>query len=90
VSRIADYGLIEVADRDSNSAVGVRNRTEIPEVAITANPNRRALRDSFSARGVEPPIKLNGAAADIGMRGAGHFEGSALVEDVLAMAWLKD
>jgi hypothetical protein len=44
VRRIADYGLVEVADLDIDLAVGIGQRTQIADVTIPANPDRRALR----------------------------------------------
>src|ERR1700761_9164659 len=41
--RIADYGLIEIADLDFPPALGVRQRAEIAEMTIAADPDRRSF-----------------------------------------------
>src|SRR5271155_2964293 len=56
--RISDYRLIEVADLDIDLAVGISQGTQISDMAIPANPDRRTLRHLAAVRGGKPFVKL--------------------------------
>ena len=55
----ADHGLIEVADLDFETAVGVGNRTQIADMTIPADPDLGALGDRGGAL-FKPFVKLIG------------------------------
>src|SRR5580704_358307 len=74
MSGISNHGLIEIADLDQDPALRVRERAQVSQMAITANPNGRALRQLAPGAALEPPVKPFGAAADESMRGPRHLE----------------
>ena len=73
VRRIADDSLIQVANLNIDSALCIRDRTEITHMAVTANPNCRAFRERGARIGGEPFVKLLGVSPNIGMGGARHL-----------------
>jgi hypothetical protein len=58
VRGIADHGLIEIADLDIDLAVDIGQRTQITDMAISANPDWRALRHLAIIRGGKPLVEL--------------------------------
>ena len=83
--RIADYGLVEIADLDFHAAVGVGDRSEIAGVAIAADPDSRAFGERVTFNAVEPFIELGRVATHVGMRGFGHFHVAALEQERLTI-----
>src|ERR1700722_5045096 len=69
---IADHGLIEVADLDFETAVGVGDRSKIADMTIPADPDLWALGDRGGAL-FKPFVKLHRRAAHIVQRGPRHF-----------------
>ena len=59
VRGVADHGLVEVADLDVDAPVGVGERAEIAEVAVAADPDRRALRQGAARQSVQPFVELS-------------------------------
>ena len=64
---IADHGLIEVADFDLETAVGVGDRSKIADMTIPADPDLGALGDRGGAL-FKPFVKLHRRAAHIVQR----------------------
>ena len=81
VGRVADDGLVEVANFDFDAAVGVGYGAEIADVAVPADPDGRSLgMATFFAAG-KPLVKLNRVAAHIGVDAARHLATALLLED---------
>ena len=60
MSRIADNCLIEVTNLDPYPTIGVCDWSEIAHVAVTADPDWRALRDPAPVRvRPEPLVELS-------------------------------
>ena len=68
MDRIADHGLVQVADLDFDLAMCIRDRAKVADMAIAADPDRRALRQFDSGRRIQPLIESGGTAAHEGMR----------------------
>jgi len=69
VRRIADYRLIEIADLDIDLTVGIGQRTQISDMTIPANPDRRPLRHfAPPIRGGKPLVELQRVSSDISVR----------------------
>lgn len=62
--RVPDDRLVKGANLHIDLALDVGERTQIPQVAIAADPDRRPLRDP-RRRGVQPVVELLGVAAHI-------------------------
>ena len=60
--------LIEIPDGNLHSAFRVRDRAQIADVAISADPNRCFLGQEFSGPGFQPLVELDGIPASISMR----------------------
>jgi hypothetical protein len=85
VCRVADNCLVEVANFNFNATIGAGHRTEVPDVAIAANPHRRPLRNrAFTGVG-KPLVELDRVAADIGVDAARHLATALLLEDASAI-----
>ena len=78
VGGITDYGLVEIANLDGHSALGVRQGAEVSDMAIAANPHRRPVRDLAGAliqpivegrMRIESPVEANEDKALIVMLG---------------------
>ena len=65
---IADHGLIQVADLDGDLAVRIGDRTEIAEMAVAANPDRRPFGYGATFLARQPLIESGGAAAHVCLR----------------------
>ena len=74
--RVPDDGLVEVAHLDGDVSFGIGERTQVAKVAVSADPDRRALGQGAAWQAVEPLVELEGIAADVGMGGPGHLQGS--------------
>jgi hypothetical protein len=83
--RITDDGLIKVPNLDCNAAVNRPNRAEISDMAIAADPHRRPFGQGAGLLFFEPLVEFDGAAADIGMRRASHFQALLLLQDRYAV-----
>ena len=78
---IADNRLVEVANFDFDAAVGTGYRTEIADVAVSADPDGWPLRDGAFPGTGEPLVELDRIAADVRMDAARHFATALLLED---------
>ena len=79
---IADDRLVEIADLDRDFVIGIRERAEIAEMAIAADPDRRADRDLPRQSGLRQPlVELRGVAPDIGVDRARHLVRAGLFEN---------
>ena len=74
VDRVADDGLVQVANLDSDLAVRACDRAEIADMAVAADPDRRPLRKGATSRAAQPLVELGCAASDKGMRRSGHLK----------------
>jgi hypothetical protein len=74
VRRIADHGLVEVADLDGDLALRIGDRPQVADMAIAANPDRRTVGNEMSVRLLEPLVEIFGGAAHIGMGRARHLQ----------------
>jgi hypothetical protein len=74
VSRVADYGLIEVADLNGNMTIDRSDRAKIACAAIAADPYGWSFRQGSPLLRFEPLVKLDGASAHIGMGGSRHLQ----------------
>jgi hypothetical protein len=63
MSGVADHSLIEISDLDVDSAFGVRERSQIADVTVPANPHRRPFGDHSTARCFKPLVKFERVAA---------------------------
>jgi len=74
MGRISDNSLIEISNLDFDIPLRVCQRSEIADMAITANPNWRAFRQIALFGLAQPFIKPNGAPADISLGGPRHLQ----------------
>ena len=72
--RVADHCLVEVADLDLDMAYGIGHGPEVAEVAITADPDRRALGQGGLLVAGQPLVELGRVATHISMGRARHLE----------------
>jgi hypothetical protein len=70
---IANDGLIKIADLNSDSAPGVRQRAQVADMAVAADPDRRPFRDLTGAF-LQPFVEFDRRAAHIGMGGPRHLQ----------------
>ncbi len=70
---VADDCLIEISDFDFNVSLRTRNRTEIAQMTITANPYGRTNRNQIATRRLQPIIEFERVASHVGMRRASHL-----------------
>ncbi len=80
---VADHRLIQVADLNRDLAIGIGDRTQIAEVAIAADPDRRPCGFSTTLRAAQPLIEPGGAAAHVGLRRSRHLQVSTQQQDAL-------
>ena len=66
--RVADYGLIKVADLDCDLATSVRDRSEIADMTIAADPDWRAPGRRAVISTLQPFIEFGGTSPDEGLR----------------------
>ena len=75
MSWIAQNSLIEIADLNLNVSFGACDGTEVPNMAVPADPDARAFRDhTRRPRGVKPFIKLSGIASHVSVGRSGHLQ----------------
>ena len=89
MSGVADHSLIEISDLDVDSAFGVRERSQIADVTVPANPHRRPFGDHSTARCFKPLVKFKRVAADISVRRACHLQTTAFGENRLSLFKLR-
>jgi len=58
VRGIADYRLIEIANLDIDLTIDIGQGTQVSDMAIPADPDRRTLRDLATVRNGEPFVEL--------------------------------
>src|SRR5271170_3744064 len=71
--RIANNGLVEITYLNRDPALRIGEWTQVSDMAIAANPDRRPDRN-FTGTPVEPLVKLLRAPSHIGVRRPGHFQ----------------
>jgi hypothetical protein len=71
---IANDGLVQIPDLNVDTSVYGGNRTKIPDVTISADPNRRSFGQRATFLLFEPFVEFDSAAAHICMCGASHLE----------------
>jgi hypothetical protein len=76
---VADDGLIEVAYLDRDPPLGVGDGPEIPNMAISADPNGWPF-GHLAGAGIKPFIEFDGAPANICMSRASHLEVARAVQ----------
>ena len=81
---ISNDSLVQIPDLHIELAGRVRDRAQIADMAVAADPDIRAIGDTPRACRVEPFVKLACISADIGVRGPGHFQGALLGKQLLA------
>ena len=81
VRRVADHGLVEVADLDLDAALRVGDRAEVAQVAVAADPDRRARGQRLGRLRLQPFVELARVAAHVGVRGARHLQVAAAGQD---------
>ena len=69
---VADHRLVQVAYLHGQRAPGAGDGAEIADMAVAADPHRRALRQG-GVRVAQPFVKLRGAAAHVGVGRGGHL-----------------
>ena len=74
VGRIADDGLVEVADLDRDGALGTGDRTDVARVAVATDPDRRPGGHRLAGATLEPVVEVLGVAAHVGMCGSRHLQ----------------
>jgi hypothetical protein len=78
VDRVADDGLIEVANLYGYLAVRVCDRAEIADMTIAANPDRWSLRNLAAVNRIDSFIELARVAAHTSMGRPRHLEVASL------------
>ena len=71
---IADDSLIQITDLNVNRALGVRNRAQIADMTVSADPHCRARRHRLATALAQPLVELQRIAAHIGMGRACHLQ----------------
>ena len=75
--RIADHRVIQIPDLDFDVTVGIGDRTQISDMAVAADPDRRSL--GMGVR-LEPFIKFVSIAADKSVRRARHLQAAPFTQ----------
>ena len=70
---VANDCLIEISDFDFNVSLRTRDRTQIAQMTITANPYGRTYRNQIATRRLQPFIEFERVASHVGMRRASHL-----------------
>ena len=78
--RVADHGLIEIADLDGDRALGTRDRPDVAGVAVAADPDRWAGGHRLASAPLEPVVEVLRVAPHVGVRGASHLQLPPLLE----------
>ena len=79
---IADHGLIEIADLDFHRAAAIGDRSQIAQMAVAANPDRRSLgHPPGRLRCRQPFVEFRRVAPDIGMGGSRHLQSTSGFEN---------
>ena len=76
---VSDNALVQIADLNCDLTVGVSERAEIPEMTITANPDRRAFRNVAAIRCAEPFVEFVRITANVSLDRARHLKIAALL-----------
>jgi hypothetical protein len=85
VSRISDDALIEIANLDFDTTVGIGHRAEIPNVTVTANPEGRAIWQAATIHFLQPFVEFDGATANVRVGRARHLQISTFAEKSLSI-----
>jgi len=72
--------LIQIAEFDFYALVAAGDGAEVAYVRVAADPNGRSLRNPPALRGGQPLIEAPGAAPNVSMRVARHFQIAACVK----------
>ncbi len=83
--RIADDGLVEVANLDLDPAFRVGDWAEVADVTVSADPHRRPLRKLCTSAGLKPLVELERTAANVRVGGARHLRAPRLLEHTEAI-----
>ncbi|MGF6919992.1 hypothetical protein OKW28_004189 [Paraburkholderia sp. 40] len=70
---LPDHALIQIPDLDCQVARCIRDRAEVPEMAVAANPHGRAIGQRAGSLAVKPRIKAPRASTYVGVRRSSHF-----------------
>jgi hypothetical protein len=65
--------LVEIADLDGDFTLRAGDRTEVPDMAVAADPDRRPFRKGSPIRFLQPLIEPRGASAHVSVGGGRHF-----------------
>src|ERR1700689_616550 len=71
---VSNHCLVEIADLHQDAAFGVRQRAQVSQMAVTANPDWRPVRQIASGAAFQPLVKPFGTATDESMRRPCHLE----------------
>jgi hypothetical protein len=83
--------LIEVSNLDVDVSFNVSHRTQVPGMAITADPDIGANGNGrLDGLALEPFIELNGIASDIGVSGSSHLHAPTFFENCFAISGSND
>ena len=77
---VARCGLVELAELHLDALIAARDWPEVSLVGVSANPDRRTLRDASTLRGRQPLVEALGAAPHVGVRVARHLESATRVK----------
>jgi hypothetical protein len=79
--RISDDSLVQIPDLDGDTPVHAGNRTEVTDVTIAADPDRRPFGQCAAFLLLEPFVEFDRTTANISMGGSGHLEGLSKPQD---------
>ncbi len=87
VGRVADDGLVEVADLDFDLAVGVGDGAEVADVAVPADPDGWTLGKLCGRVCFEPLVELKRASTYVGVGGASHLQAASFFQNSETVCW---
>src|SRR6516225_3631493 len=89
MSGIADHSLIKISDLDVDAAFGIRERSQIADMTVPANPHRRSIGHHPTSRRFKPLVKFERVTADISVCRTRHLQMTAFAENRLSLFELR-
>jgi hypothetical protein len=85
--RISDNSLVKVPNLDGDTPVYAGNGTEVTDVTIAADPDRRPFGQRAAFLLLQPLEEFDRTTADISLGGSSRLEGLLEPQDRNAVVW---